>query len=224
MVTTVRRAASWPRTKAGNVVVSSWVRSRRPWRRCENAGPRSPAEAVPPMTADAATAAPPTSAARRVTPGPVPFSSKHFSVHIALLPSLGPVRRGYFTEHPARTQLSRANQAGREAAADPAEEAAGALGPGALAHDPQPQLPAVAGDDGVEAVAGHAGRLQGRAPALPERVGEEGPGVQDRRPPLRVLLDQGPGALAQGHRLLGERQLGGVAHRSRGTGARSVPV
>src|SRR5215207_7604651 len=131
-----------------------------------------------------------------------------------------PWRGGFWHAPPTARPLP----GGGEAAPDPAEEAAGALGPGALAHDPQPQLPAVAGDDGAEAVAGHAGRLQRRAPALPERVGEEGPGVQDRRPPLRVLLDQGPSALAQRHRLLGERQLGGVAHRSRGAGARSVPV
>jgi hypothetical protein len=65
------------------------------------------------MTADAATAAPPTSAARRVTLEPVRFSSKHFSVHIALLPSIGPDRRGYFTGHRLRTQLSGANQAVR---------------------------------------------------------------------------------------------------------------
>jgi hypothetical protein len=68
------------------------------------------------MTADAATAAPPTSAARRVTSEPVRFSSKHFSVHIALLPSLGPTTGEYFIGHRAATQLAaRIRQPGPDA-------------------------------------------------------------------------------------------------------------
>src|SRR5215208_4541504 len=53
---------------------------------------------------------------------------------------------------PARIALPVTVLASREAALDPTEEAARALGPGALAHDPQPELPAVAGDDPTEAV------------------------------------------------------------------------
>ena len=64
--------------------------------------------------------------------------------------------------------------AGREAALDPAEEAAGALGPGALAHDPQPQLPAIAADDLLEAVPVHARGFECRAPAL-----QRGSAIQD---------------------------------------------
>jgi hypothetical protein len=58
------------------------MRSRSPCRPWENAGPRSPASAVPANAAEAATAAAPTIAARRDTLDPR-ASSKHFSVHIA---------------------------------------------------------------------------------------------------------------------------------------------
>ena len=126
--------------------------------------------------------------------------------------------------HPQLRSLRLHALAGREAALDPAEEATGALGPGALAHDPQPELPAVAGDDLLEAVPVHARPFQCRPPSLPEGVGDPGSGVDDRRSVFRVLVDQGPGALAQPDRLLGEREVGRGAHRSRGTGARSVPV
>ena len=70
-------------------MVSGWVRSRSPCRPWWNAGPRSPAWAwaVPPSAAEAATAAAPTIAVRRLTLDPR-ASSKHFSVHMALLPSL----------------------------------------------------------------------------------------------------------------------------------------
>ena len=105
---------------------------------------------------------------------------------------------------PARIALPVTVLASREAALDPTEEAAGTLGPGALAHDPQPELPAVAGDDPTEAVPVHACGFERRPPALPERVGDPGSGIHNRHASFGVLLDQRPGAQAQRDRLLRE--------------------
>src|SRR5206468_4054796 len=56
------------------------------------------------------------------------------------------------------------------AAPDAAEQATGALLPGALAHHPQPQLPAVVDGDLAQALAAHAGPFQRPTPAVPELV------------------------------------------------------
>src|SRR5919112_1632504 len=89
---------------------------------------------------------------------------------------------------------------GGEPAPHTSGEARYAVIPGTLAHDPEPQLCRVAAGDLEEAGLVHTGPLQGLAPLLPERAGDEGRVLYDAGALLGRLLDRGtgcPGVVAQ---------------------------
>src|SRR5918993_133986 len=95
---------------------------------------------------------------------------------------------------------------GREPAPHASGEARHIVIPGTLAHNPQPQLPRVTADYLEEAGAVHPASLQGFAPLLPERVGNEGSVLDDAGAHFGGILEAGAGLRSQAGGLAGQRQ------------------
>lgn len=76
------------------------------------------------------------------------------------------------------------------------------MSPGALPHDPQPQLLPVAGDNPIEVVVADLVGFEGSGPFRPEPVGQPAPVAGEVRPGVGLVEYLRPYRAPQGCRLI----------------------